>query len=768
MVAIGGTAALSWELLWQLETALAFGVSATGTALTLAATMGGMTAGSLTVGRLLRNRAVASPLRLYGLLELIIGLSGLLMPLGFRGLELLDTWIYGHAPGLASPGHVLGIVLLLGPPTFAMGATIPVFQRVAGCHGTSVSTLYAINTAGAAFGVLLFSFVILPNFGVSQSCLLLASLNLGVCGASFVFQPYTSPSCAEPAAKALQDQPRLTLAIALPIVFATGFATFSLEVAWFRSMRAAFWSTSGTFAVILASVLIPLALGARLVPWMRRLHISPASVLAVAGSAILLSTPLVERLDLFAKISGEYYVVMATWLGVSLAIVGPAMTCLGMVLPWCLEEFPDSQATGGLYGVNTVGAVSGSVIATWLLLPSLGFARTAWVLGIAVVMIATIIGTSRVRQLAVVAGAAALGVAVSFASSPGRDRFQGRSTLAGFQILALNEGPDSTTSVLQYPDGKRALMIDGFVASSTLPATTYMSWMGSLPMLLHPDPKRGLVICFGTGQTANALRQEEPEELDIVDLSPAVFDMAPLFEINEDVLNDPRVRPIVMDGRAWLRRTERRYDVITLEPMPPNFAGVNSLYSREFYQIMADRLRPDGVVAQWLPFHLVNTHHAASVAATFQSVFPDAALWIDPTNGMGILLGRRAETSGPLGQEWPGLPRRNTGRSLGDTEIQRNIALSSKDLALYAELGTIISDDNQLLSFSRTRSGLGRTRSNELVKANQSIVRRYMPRSVRIRYSPAVVERAHLSEEAETQRVVRPNLEPRSPAAGSP
>jgi len=87
MVAIGGISALSWELLWQLKTTLAFGVSATGTALTLAVTMGGMAAGSLTVGRRLQDRVVVSPLRLYGVLELTIGLSGLLMPLGFHGLD---------------------------------------------------------------------------------------------------------------------------------------------------------------------------------------------------------------------------------------------------------------------------------------------------------------------------------------------------------------------------------------------------------------------------------------------------------------------------------------------------------------------------------------------------------------------------------------------------------------------------------------------------------------------------------------------------------
>jgi predicted membrane-bound spermidine synthase len=732
MVAIGGISALSWELLWQLKTTLAFGVSAAGTALTLAVTMAGMAAGSLTVGRRLQDRAVVSPLRLYGALELTIGLSGLLMPLGFHGLELLDSWIYGRAPSLASPGHVLGIILLLGPPTFAMGATIPVFQRIAGCHGTSVSTLYAINTAGAALGVLLFSFIILPNFGVWLSCLMLASLNFLVCGASFVFQRTTSSNHPHPVSSTLRDHPRITLAVALPIVFATGFATFGLEVAWFRSMRAAFWSTSGTFAIILASVLIPLALGARLVPWMRRLHISPAVVLAVAGCAILVSTPLIERLDLIVEISGQYYVVMAIWLGLSLAIIGPAMTCLGMVLPWCLEEFSDPAVTGRLYGVNTVGSVAGSLLAAWLLLPNLGFARTSWSLGVGLVVIALAIGTRHLRQLATVASGAALTLAILFASSPGRDRVQGHADTAGFQVLALNEGPDATTSVVQYPSGDRELMIDGFVASSNKRSTTYMGWMGSLPMLLHPVPERALVICFGTGQTANALRHENPAELDIVDLNRAVFDMAPFFDINQDVLNDPRVSAIVMDGRAWLRRTDRFYDVITLEPMPPNFAGVNSLYSREFYEIMANRLRPNGVVAQWLPFHLVTVHHATSVAATFQAVFPDAVLWIDPRSGIGILIGRQTETSGPLGLEWPGLARVNAIRPLRDTQIPRQMALNPEELARYAALGSIISDNNQLLSFSRIRNGLQGARAGPLKKANWKLVSHIQSESQRL------------------------------------
>jgi spermidine synthase len=159
-------------------------------------------------------------------------------------------------------------------------------------------------------------------------------------------------------------------------------------------------------------------------------------------------------------------------------------------------------------------------------------------------------------------------------------------------------------------------------------------------MLLHPAPRRALVICFGTGQTANGVRREGVERLDIVDVSPAVLSMAPLFPSNERVLQAPGVRPIVMDGRAWLRRTSLRYDVVTLEPMSPRFAGTNALYSLEFYRLVAARLTPEGVAAQWLPIHLLSPFEAASIAATFQAVFGDASLWLDPVDHTGVLLGR--------------------------------------------------------------------------------------------------------------------------------
>jgi spermidine synthase len=247
-----------------------------------------------------------------------------------------------------------------------------------------------------------------------------------------------------------------------------------------------------------------------------------------------------------------------------------------------------------------------------------------------------------------------------------------------------------------------------------------MAWMGRLPMLLHPDPRRALVICFGTGQTANAVREEGPERLDVVELNPAVLRMAPLFHSNHGVLDDPRVRARVMDGRAWLRRSEDRYDVVTLEPMPPHFAGVNALYSREFYEIVASRLAPGGVVAQWVPFHLLPPFHAASIAATFQAVFPDAVLW----RGLGssILLGRREPAGAPLGSEWPGLARAVAQRPESAGNVAERVLLDSTQLARYAQAGRIITDDNQLLAYGSIHRQLW-SLGSELPRVNRRAVR---------------------------------------------
>ena len=727
IVTLGGVAALSWEAIWQLRSTLALGVSALGTALTLATTMAGMTAGSLVLGQRMRRREPARPAALYGLLEFAIGIAGLALPFGFGALEALDTRLFAAAPALAPAVHLAGIALLLGIPTFAMGATIPVLAVLAKRCGVPLSLLYGLNTAGAAFGVLLFAFVLLPSFGLARTSGIAAALNFAACAAALYCGARRGDAprnASMPAAEAMAAPGSTPTGRAGLAVFTTGFVTFALEVCWFRSMRAAFQSTTDSFAIMLSSVLLALALGARAVPWLRRRGVPLPMLLGGAGVAILLATPIVERIDLLAGQGGSYASMLGVWYLLSLGTIGPATLLLGTVLPWQLDARSEPARVGRLYAINTLGAVLGSLLAAWLLLPTLGFARSCWTLGIGTVLVA--LALSPRRAPLAIAAATSLALAMGTTASLGRDRVQGMSDLPVKRILAHAESPDSTVSVIEGEDGARRLVIDGFIATSERPgAAAYMKWMGRLPMLLHPDPKRVLVIAFGTGQTANGVREPGLERLDVAEISPSVLSMAPLFESNDGVLDDARVRTRVMDGRAWVRRSKARYDVVTLEPMPPFFAGMNALYSKEFYELAASRLAPGGIAVQWLPVHLVPQLHCASLVATFAHVFPDSILWVHPGGGTGILLGRQEANGAPLGSEWPGFERLpDPGYGLDERAVRDAVALGPDGMAAYASRGHLITDDNQLLAYGGVLRQMWARPPVRLGRSNLGVIRR--------------------------------------------
>ncbi len=719
LIAMAGGAALSWELLWQIQASLALGVSAKGTAITIAITMGGMCLGSLLAGGLLKKPGKVKALKLYAMLELMVGLSGLLMLAGFHSLMMLDGRLYCMSAHLSTILHLLGITLLLGPPTMAMGASIPIFGLMAQRFRVPLSQIYAVNTVGAALGLLLMSFVIIPLLGIRMSVFFLASLNTLVCLGVYQCSQVVPDSMLEAQAEAGDGATQHGMRMPCLIAFGTGLTTFALEVAWFRSFRAAFQDTTASFAIVLTSVLIAIALGARLARTMTRAGISIAVRLMASGVAVLLITPVIERFDLHDFRVGYYAVNLGIWFCCSLVVIGIPMLLIATVFPALLDQKSTPRQWGLLNGMNTLGAVTGSLAAAWLLLPVIGFARTSWLAGSLLAVLGIVSGTIRVRIASSVMCGLALCLAVFFESGLGRDRFQGELGRGAYTLLAYREGPDSTIAVVEFEQNARGLMIDGFIAASEHKQAHYMEWMGRLPMVLHPDPRRALVIAFGTGQTANGVRKEGPGALDIVELSPAVLDVGNLFTVNEKVLDDPRVEAIVMDGRAWLRRTERRYDVVTLEPMPPHFAGVNALYSLEFYRLMAERLNHGAIVAQWVPYHLLPPEYAVSVSATFRHVFEDSLLWVDPVGGTGILVGRCAGAAEPLGSRWPGFEREII-RDLDDEIVRHAVQLMPQQLAMYCRIDQrpLITDDNQLLAYGMVQLG----HSSQCAKLNYALI----------------------------------------------
>ena len=692
-VTLSGAAGLTWEVLWQHHATLALGASAFGAAITLASLMAGLGIGAVAAQSQLRQGRIARPLAGYGLCELVIGAGGLLVAPALAAVSQIDTHLYASSPALAPLAQCLGIALSLLIPSAAMGATLPLLAAQADRAGTRIGWLYALNTLGAVLGVVAATFLALPALGVRGAERLAAGVDAAVAiwairSAGAVAVSRAGPSQA--------GRPPLGV---LALSALSGACIFTLEVSWFRSIRAAYESTTESFAIVLAAFLGSLALGAGIaVPLQRRFPRALPAVLTLAAAGVLCATPLVDQLDRFTPDPGGSLVAQLARLGTVFAILVLPVTTQGLVFPWLLERHAPQAATGSLYAANTLGAVAGAMLAGFWLLPWIGATHTSWLAAAPYALAAGALVEGRRARVALLAATAA-GLLVAIAASGGtaRQRVQGFAADQDFrQVLYVAEGPDSTVWVtIEARTAMRKLVIDGFAASGEGIGEHYMLWMGHLPALVTPRLERALVICFGTGQTANAVRQHSPGRLDIVDLSAGVFRAAPLFPSNQRVLEDPRVRATVMDGRAYLRRhPEAVYDLITLEPMPPNFAGTNALYSLEFYQLLRARLSERGVAAQWVPFHLLAPEHMRAIAATFLAVFPHSRLWIDPVGQTGILVG--ASHPFEIGTS-------PTPLDLSPEQIEQAFWLDEDGVKRLASGAPLVTDDNQLLAYGKER-----------------------------------------------------------------
>lgn len=296
-------------------------------------------------------------------------------------------------------------------------------------------------------------------------------------------------------------------------------------------------------------------------------------------------------------------------------------------------EHAVGRRAGALYLANTVGAVCGSVVTGYALLPWVGLQSGALILacvGAGAIVPMSIVGASRFSRLA-----AALIVVVSIAGwlALPTDHVLQRTRVRhqpGERLLASSEGTTEVVTVVETPGRGRALITNGHAMSSTASLDQrYMRAMAHVPLLSADRPGRVLVIGFGVGNTTHAATlHPSVTRVDVVDLSPHVLRHASYFrDVTHDVLQSPTVSVFVNDGRQHLQMAApSTYDLITLEPPPIAYAGVAALYSREFYELARSRLTPGGYISQWLPAYQVPDTSSLSMVRAFIDVFPQSVL----------------------------------------------------------------------------------------------------------------------------------------------
>lgn len=356
---------------------------------------------------------------------------------------------------------------------------------------------------------------------------------------------------------------------------------------------------------------------------------------------------------------------------------------------------------GRFAAANTLGALVGSVAASFLLLPLAGRRLSLFLLSLVLLAGWSILTRGRRLKMAAAIALLVCAGATFLRLDMGRldpDR----------RVVFREDTPEGEVLVTQSRDAPSSLrlVIRDSQASTTTPEGCLKNrLMAYFPMLLHPNPENVSVICFGTGITVGtACMFGEVRLVDCVEISPTVVKAASLFSrYNHDALSDPRVRVIVEDGRNHLLGTRTRYDVITEEPMHPALAGVVSLYSLEYYELCRDRLRSGGVMAQWLPLYDMSPDDCRMVVATFLEVFPRSTMWVLGRDAM--LVGGKDWTMDPS-RVFEGLREESVAEDLrrfGLDSPERFLAcyvMGPERMRTFAADAPVVTDDKPVLEYT--------------------------------------------------------------------
>ena len=697
MLFVSGFSALVLEVVYVKLLRYWTGNTAAAVAAVLCAYMAGLAVGSLAAGKWLIERKHL--LVIYGGMEFLVGIYSAGFPWLTRNLEpayLRLTALLGPDTSLALLAHFLaGVVLLLGP-TLLMGASFPVAVRAASQADRDrpevAEQLYAANLAGAALGTLTSDFFLIRFWGLGKVLILVAAINTVVAAWAVYVQWQNRAVRAEKETAELAwptDSPGAT--VVLWVALASGFLVLFQEIVWTHMVGQFLDNSVYGFAITLFAVIAGLAFGAFLVarqltqrkaatllPWIclgagillmvlipfwdnaRTLAVkypvwSVYVGIAILGATAITLAPQLRTLGyvlgafpalvlftfIYARLdpaSAHFWAFHMVDLAVSsLFMLGPAVL-MGMVFPlvfaWYLSSGRRTVAT--LYAFNTVGALAGTVAATFLVLPALGVERSGRTVGLAFFALGLALLASLVKRRWLVA----LAMVPALVWTIGVRRWDFSKThyvlgQGGELVYAQEDLNGGVTTVLQLVGNYRLYMNGLFEAGNEFEVQT-QARCALVPLLHVRNFGRAIVIGIGSGQTAGLVGLFPFQAIDLVDFSPRVAEAARRFfrNVNLGIFDDPRIKVHIDDGRHYLLTHPQKLSLLSIEVTRLWVSGEGNLYTREFYELCSARLAEPGVLQQWVPLFQLSIPDTLIILRTVRAVFPHVALFVGPESGM--------------------------------------------------------------------------------------------------------------------------------------
>lgn len=671
-----GFSALVLQVTWQRIISLHAGVDLLASTTVIAAFMGGLGFGNLLGGAIADRSTPRRALALYAGSVALIGVYGLSTPLilydGYRAMVPLLNGVFGS--------FVVNVAALALPTTL-MGLSLPLLARgvVSSTDDAAhrLGRLYAVNTFGAALGAGVSGWLLLGTFGLSTSVRLASGLSLAAAlvaiglwrGAPTDGVVDSAPAPSVP--RAADSAWRWYLTYGL-----TGAIALGLEVVFLRLVDAVMRSNAYTFAHVLMLYLVCFALGSALGSrWVKRSS-QPGETFfliqlgigatALLGVGFLLWVPLPGLREMFesyfatdgylssgpsmpqtARAAGKFAFV---YLLGPLAVMGLPVMLMGVGYPFIQAEVSRELArlgrrTGRLLFANIVGNVAGTVLVGFWLLEALGSAGTLRLLAALAISLG-LVGVAwrfrRTRSFEVAPIAASVAGLALIATFPSNERLWAFFHSAKLSEFSLVEERACVNAWVKKGD-EQVLYLNA-ASQNGWPYDDFHVVIGIVPSILHANPKRALAVGLGAGSTAWGLLQDERlASVECVELCGGEIELIRRLAQSHgsaesrQILEDPRSKLVVADGRRALLTAKEPFDVITVDAMRPNGASAGNVYSVEFYQLVNGHLAANGLFSQWIPTQRVLT--------TVKQVFPHV-LSLEVPGGRGRFL---IASNAPLG-----------------------------------------------------------------------------------------------------------------------
>ena len=565
----------------------------------------------------------------------------------------------------------------------------------------------------------------------------------------------------------------------------SGFCALGYEVLWTRNITLAIGTSVYSFSIMLAAFLTGIALGSKAYGIFGKIFLSEdndttklvigfgivqlvigATALAVTfylrdlqANSILLSDYFRSRgLGVFEArqwgnltLAFSYMVVPAFFMGLAFPIAGKVNAA---------NKERIGHAVGGVLVYNTIGAILGATVSGFFMIYIFGIERSLQFLVVINIGLGLLVlfSIKNIKTLNVAVIGVTLATMAFLILSPDVLRMWDAKYLAIYQnnqpeayntpqkirdalentdVLFYHEGIDSTISVIKIKGGNQALSVNGkVVASASLKDRQCQFTLGHLPMLLHKNPQKVLVVGLGTGMTLGAVSVHPSiTELTLAELEPNVVGAARTFnQFNNHVLDNSKLNIVFNDGRNFLMITKNKFDVITADPIHPWTQGSGYLYTAEYFKLASERLAPGGIMCQWLPIYELSVDDLKSVVTTFSQHFKYTMTWL--THYDAEIIG----SNSPIIIDEEALERRIAFPSIANdlkqvmmgsaTDFLSYFLMATDGMKAFSIGGIVNTDDNLYLEFS-TPISVGKNvmgiNVDTLAKYRESILPNLLP-----------------------------------------